>query len=374
MTNRKVWIARVYRVRPPSYWDDAVRRASEPAPPTPRARSSRPFAALMLLASLAVVGISLFALKGLVGGPDRRGSQPAEPGERRVETAWFVANLPAGWTPVVPDSFSLGNGVVAAQFTNFGAEDLVCVGEGGTVPSGGVLLRLTIGAEQGWEESLVLPEMEPKLEEPRGSGSFVDECGAARKQFAMFFGPDGHLMTAHVLFGGSNTEADSEAVSSILRSLEPTGHAPSREPRVWMAVAEGDAPSVGPWLISVQPALGGRAEGMFFHSEGWAFGIPIDNSSRGVVTGIGSGPNDQLLVIGVAPPAAVKIVLDIEGAPDQVGTTVALRDDGPVDRVAFFVGPFSGRLGVEGTELTPSATLIVGDDEGVEIVRQRLPE
>jgi len=376
MTDHRSWIARVRSVRPPDYWDEAVRRVPF-AGPTREARLGRGPSFLLVVASLLVVGVALFALRGLVGGQQRSGNgQPADAPERHVETDWFVAGLPDGWSAVVPTGQHLGEGVIAAQLTNFGVEELVCIGGGEALPSDGVVVRLTIGSEQGWERSLVLPEMDPALADPVGPGTFIDDCGAEQKLFGMFFGPDGHQMTAHVLLGFEATTADRETASAIVSSLEPTGHEPAPEPPVWRVFADGHDPVIGRWLMTFQPASGGRDDGIFFFSKDWTIGIPIDDGARNALTnGISSGPEGQLLVIGSAPAEAADIVLEVEGAAAQKGTLVPLpRELSQLDLVAFFVGPFSGRLGVEGTELTPNATLVALDQGGDELLRQRLPE
>jgi hypothetical protein len=311
------------------------------------------------LSSFEVIRIGLPA-----GSPSPNGTVDAE-------TDWFRAAYPAGWGLVVSGP-RVGEGSLAAQFTNFDAEGPLCVGGGSPLPKDGVLLRMTIGSELPWEGNLIIPAFDPQLASVPSLGTFVDHCQASVRLFGMFFGPDGQLMTAHALIGSQTSSLDVDAMKSIVNSLAPTGHAPIVVPGVETVFARGTDSNVGRWLMSLRHETSGGTS-LWFRTETAGWGIYVDESSDAIDSSIGIVDADQLVVMGVAPQDAASVTVRLDDGRELMGSLVPFPEGELPGSVAYWVEPFEGQLTGEGQVLSPGAVLVIRNAEGNEMERRRLP-
>jgi hypothetical protein len=148
---------------------------------------------------------------------------------------------------------------MVAQLSNFSTDAPFCAGKGGALPHEGVLLRLTLGSELEYEGNLILPSLHSDLSPPLSKpgtvvGTFIDECQASQKLFGKFFGPDGHVLTAHALLGSMATPEDVAAMAEIVNSLAPTGHAPTVVAGMDTQIefARGTTALIGDWVMSLR--------------------------------------------------------------------------------------------------------------------------
>jgi hypothetical protein len=357
-------------LEPPDQWTQ-IEAGGEP----PRSEGPSPWRRL----AIASVALSIAGAAGLFlwRAMDTSGTTATDdPVAGEVQTSWFRAQPPEGWSVVLPEGRRIGHGLMVAQFTSFEVDAPLCLGES-SFPADGVLVRLTLGSESNYEESMVGPALDSSLRSPTVVDGavigFVDDCGVERKLLAKFFGPDGHVLMAHVLVGPSAGDGDVEAVEILLNSLAPTGHEPISTGLVdeQIRFAEGTAVGIGRWVMSVRRYADESERSLWLHIEsaehGWAVNLEPGDPFTWVMGGDWMPPQ---MVMGTAPTGAARVLLEIEGRSTLEGTLVPLPAGEFPDRIAYWVGPFRGvEITAEGSEFNPDATLVVLDAIGQELAR-----
>jgi len=265
---------------------------------------------------------------------------------------------------------------MVAQFTNFESTMPLCVGAGGTLPEDGVLVRLTVWTELEWEANLLIPTFDPILQPPRTRpgtevGSYADECGAASKLFAMFYGPDGHILTAHALVGSQAPSDDLQELTRIVTTLSPTGHAPTVIPgfEVEIAFAKGSTAPIGRWIFALRYHPDGERS-FWFRTEASGAGFFVQPGKL-VNWGMIGDPSG-LIVVGLAPDEASDVTVVAENGEVLQGHLIPVSSDELPGRVAFWVDPLEGELSAEGT-MSPAEALVVRDAQGYVLERLNLP-
>jgi hypothetical protein len=322
-------------------------------------------AGVLAFAVTAAAGYALVALRPSVQ------EDPVQ-GNGAVATPWFEATLPSGWHAVVDSHAEFGEGVVAAQFSTFQTPSLVCTTESTEpIPADGAVLRLTIGSELPVEGNLVRPTLESVIPLAEPPGEFVNDCSANQLLFAMFYGPDGQLMTAHYLAGENAPQGAQAAAERVLDTLRPTGEKPTKEPHVKTKFVEGTDVGVGPWIMATDEESPGIRT-LVFETTDTHLGIAFAPNTDGIEVAIGGEGSSGLVVAGVAPASTATVQLVVQGGKPLEGVVVPLpADDG--SQVAFWVGPVEGELRNEGQTLSPPMRIVAKDETGTPIASRPLP-
>jgi hypothetical protein len=183
---------------------------------------------IALAGTAALVAASIVGLQTIVRtSPDtpRPGDIPVLPdspeGFRAVVLPLASVAYPKDWFLVAPGDGSADPGPIL-QLTNFdpGLAALRCVAGADSIASDAVLLRVSIGTEMAYEETVPAPAWPVELATPPEPGPFLAACGHdVEKLFAKWTSPSGRVYTAHAILGSEARAEDREAVLRSFVSL-----------------------------------------------------------------------------------------------------------------------------------------------------------
>jgi hypothetical protein len=326
-----------------------------------------------LVGTAALLVASIVGLQALVRtNPDTTvpGDVPVLPdapeGFRAVALPLASITYPQDWFLVATGEDPEEPGPIL-QLTNFepGLTALRCVSGSDRIASDALLLRVSIGTEMAYEETVPASKWPVELATPPEPGPFLAACGnSVEKLFAKWTSPSGLVYTAHAILGSEVRAEDREAVLRTFGSLSVAA-APQTENflgKVNLILDSAQTP-VGPVALYayLEPCEG---------STHW-IGI-AGPSGSGLVGSVGCGQDEV-----PTSDASVTMNLDLWGGVvwGEVASTVARAELRTVEGETFPAEliPMPPSLGVEGTQVvwgfvegptSDRVTTLLYDEEG----------